>query len=72
MEYKDREKIDYLCKHLAQDIDINRLWPKLLEHQIFNRDDVNIPNWKVCFFIKTTSYFLKKKRQNTFGYFFVN
>jgi hypothetical protein len=47
MEYKDREKIDRLCNQLLQAIDIDRLWPKLLENQVYNRDDVNIPNWQV-------------------------
>ncbi|XP_011500855.1 PREDICTED: caspase-1 isoform X2 [Ceratosolen solmsi marchali] len=46
MEYKDREKIDRLCNQLLQSIDIDKLWPKLLENQVYNRDDVNIPNWQ--------------------------
>ncbi|XP_058794751.1 caspase b-like [Phymastichus coffea] len=64
MEYKDREKIDYLCDDLLKDIDITRLWPELLKNKVYNRDDVNIPNWQknlsnpntvreICFTIKT-------------------
>lgn len=52
MEYKDREKIDYLCSELIQDIDIEKLWPALLVNQIYNRDDVNVPNWEVNLFCK--------------------
>ncbi|OXU20628.1 hypothetical protein TSAR_006461 [Trichomalopsis sarcophagae] len=46
MELKDRQKIDHLCNQLLPSLDIERLWPKLLEHKVYNRDDVNIPNWQ--------------------------
>ena len=49
MEHRDREKIDHLCDQLLESLDIDRLWPRLLENRIYNRDDVNIPNWQVCF-----------------------
>ncbi|KAJ8676110.1 hypothetical protein QAD02_011896 [Eretmocerus hayati] len=46
MDRKDRDKIDYLCDHLLPKLDIEKLWPRLLENRIFNRDDVNISTWQ--------------------------
>lgn len=47
MEQEDRNRIDLSCKNVVPKIDMIKLWPKLLEHKIYNRDDVNIPRWTV-------------------------
>nr|XP_031847606.1 caspase-3 isoform X2 [Nomia melanderi] len=46
MNQKHRDVIDMYCEILVPRININTLWPKLLENKIFNRDDVNVPRWK--------------------------
>lgn len=46
MDQKHRETIDLYCKDIVPRINIIKLWPKLVENQIFNRDDVNISRWK--------------------------
>ncbi|XP_014470769.1 PREDICTED: caspase-3-like [Dinoponera quadriceps] len=46
MEQKDRDKIDLHCDKVVPKIKITKLWPKLLEHKIYNLDDVNIPQWE--------------------------
>lgn len=47
MNQKHRETLDLCCEKIIPKINIIRLWPKLLENKIFNRDDVNISRWKV-------------------------
>nr|XP_033339323.1 caspase Dronc-like [Megalopta genalis] len=46
MNQNHRETIDFYCEHIVSRINLNTLWPKLLENKIFNRDDVNVPRWK--------------------------
>ncbi|XP_078033623.1 death regulator Nedd2-like caspase isoform X2 [Augochlora pura] len=46
MNQNHRETIDRYCEHIVPRINLNSLWPKLLENKIFNRDDVNVPRWK--------------------------
>lgn len=45
MNDEHRERIDLCCEQLITRIDLIKLWPKLLQHGIFNWDDVNIPVW---------------------------
>lgn len=47
MNQKHRDVIDMCCEIIVPRINLNTLWPKLLENKIFNRDDVNVPRWKV-------------------------
>ncbi|KAK9302737.1 hypothetical protein QLX08_005356 [Tetragonisca angustula] len=46
MNQKHRETLDSCCEKIIPKINIIRLWPKLLENKVFNRDDVNISRWK--------------------------
>lgn len=46
MNIEHRKRIDINCDKIVPKINIFKLWPKLLENEIFNRDDVNIPRWK--------------------------
>ncbi|XP_017764641.1 PREDICTED: caspase-3 [Eufriesea mexicana] len=46
MNQKHRETIDLCCQDIVPKINIVKLWPKLFENKIFNRDDVNISHWK--------------------------
>ncbi|XP_032683333.1 caspase Dronc [Odontomachus brunneus] len=45
MEQKHRDIIDIYSDKIVQRIDMLKLFPKLLEHRIYNPDDVNIPKW---------------------------
>lgn len=49
MNEKDRQKIDLSCDTIADEVDMNILWVRLLENKIFNFDDCNIPTWKENF-----------------------
>ncbi|CAK9827133.1 Caspase Dronc [Anthophora retusa] len=46
MNQKHRETLDSCYMDIVPKINIIKLWPKLLEHKLFNRDDVNVPRWK--------------------------
>ncbi|XP_046144715.1 caspase-1-like [Osmia bicornis bicornis] len=54
MNQKHRDTIDLYCEDIVPRINVNKLWPKLLENKVFNRDDVNIPRWKKSFTDKAT------------------
>lgn len=56
MNQKHRDTIDLYCEDIVPRINLNKLWPKLLENKVFNRDDVNIPRWKVKVFAIVTRY----------------
>lgn len=45
MERRHRALLDSYCEDVVSKIDMDKLWPKLLEYKIYNRDDVNIPKW---------------------------
>lgn len=45
MEQSDRARIDFCCDSVTSRIDMTKLWPKLLEHRVYNRDDCNVPRW---------------------------
>lgn len=47
MNQKHREILDMCCEEVIPQINLHNLWPKLFEHKIYNRDDVNIPHWTV-------------------------
>lgn len=47
MNQKHRDAIDSCCEDIVPRINVVKLWPKLLENKVFNRDDVNVPRWKV-------------------------
>lgn len=49
MEQKHRDIIDIHCDEIISRIDMLKLFPKLLEHRIYNPDDVNISHWVVSF-----------------------
>lgn len=49
MDQRDREQIDHCCESIVLKIDMTKLWLKLLENKVYNRDDVNIPQWTVSF-----------------------
>ncbi|XP_076285376.1 death regulator Nedd2-like caspase [Lasioglossum baleicum] len=55
MNQKHRDIIDSYCEDIVPKIDLNTLWPKLLENKIFNRDDVNVPRWKDNLMDKSTA-----------------
>ncbi|XP_053995481.1 putative inactive caspase B [Hylaeus anthracinus] len=68
MNRKHRETIDLYCNYIVPKIDLTKLWPKLLENKVFNRDDVNVVRWKesltdeetirdICLTIKTRGPF---------------
>ncbi|XP_011136833.1 caspase-3 [Harpegnathos saltator] len=63
MEQRDREKIDMCCNEVVPKIKMYRLFPKLLEHKVYNQDDVNIPKWTQSLTDPSTSkdIFLKIK-----------
>lgn len=54
MNQKHREMIDLCCQDVVPKINIIKLWPKLFENKIFNRDDVNISHWKVRTIVQNT------------------
>ncbi|XP_066603203.1 caspase-3-like [Prorops nasuta] len=45
MNSEDRNKIDCHCDEIVALINMRILWPKLLENEIYYRDDVNIFTW---------------------------
>ncbi|XP_076679375.1 death regulator Nedd2-like caspase [Andrena cerasifolii] len=45
MNQKHRDAIDSCCEDIVPRINVVKLWPKLLENKVFNRDDVNVPRW---------------------------
>ncbi|KAK2583366.1 hypothetical protein KPH14_009359 [Odynerus spinipes] len=49
MNIEHRKRIDIYCDKIVPKINIIKLWPKLLDNEIFNRDDVNISRWKKNF-----------------------
>lgn len=52
METCHRQKLDAWCETLIPYIDMNVLWPFLFENKIYDRDDFNVPVWKVrTFFV---------------------
>ncbi|XP_076645401.1 death regulator Nedd2-like caspase [Halictus rubicundus] len=55
MNQKHRDTIDSYCEDIVPKINLNTLWPKLLENKIFNRDDVNVPRWKDSLMDKSTA-----------------
>lgn len=58
MEQRDRDKIALYCDRIVLKIDMTKLFPKLLEHRIYNPDDVNIPRWKVSFTCALFIYYI--------------
>ncbi|XP_017788772.1 PREDICTED: caspase-6-like [Habropoda laboriosa] len=65
MNQKHRETLDSCYMDIVPRINIIKLLPKLLEHKIFNRDDVNVPRWKKNLTDETTVrdiYFTIKTR----------
>lgn len=46
MNPEDRSKIDLLCNNFVSEVDMEKLWPRLFENKIFNRDDVNVSKWQ--------------------------
>ncbi|XP_076180521.1 death regulator Nedd2-like caspase isoform X2 [Ptiloglossa arizonensis] len=46
MDQKHRDAINSCYEDIVPKINLIRLWPKLLENNVFNRDDVNILRWK--------------------------
>lgn len=50
MNAEHRKRIDLYCDVIVPKINIMKLWPKLLENEIFNIDDINISTWKVNIF----------------------
>ncbi|XP_043518345.1 caspase-9-like [Frieseomelitta varia] len=46
MDQMDRDTLDSCCEEIIPKIDMIQLWPKLLQNQIFNRDDVNVRRWE--------------------------
>ncbi|XP_043518327.1 caspase-6 isoform X1 [Frieseomelitta varia] len=46
MDQKHRETLNSCCEEIIPKINIIKLWPKLLQNKIFNRDDVNISRWE--------------------------
>ena len=49
MNQRDREIINKSCERLIPRIDMEVLWPELLQNRVFNSDDCNIPIWSVSF-----------------------
>ncbi|XP_046836759.1 caspase-3-like [Vespa crabro] len=49
MNQEHRKRIDLYCDIIVPKINIMKLWPKLLENEIFNIDDINISTWKKNF-----------------------
>lgn len=47
MNRKDRDKIDRSVDAMMKILDMTILWPFLLQYEIYNQDDVNIPRWEV-------------------------
>ncbi|XP_060823588.1 caspase-6 [Bombus pascuorum] len=45
MDRKHREILDSCYEDIVPKINIIKLWPKLFENKVFNRDDVNISRW---------------------------
>ncbi|XP_011168320.1 caspase-1 isoform X2 [Solenopsis invicta] len=45
MDRRNREQIERCCESVVPKIDMTKLFPKLLENKVYNRDDVNIPRW---------------------------
>jgi len=58
MDRRDRERIDRHCEEVASKTDMTKLFPKLLENKVYNRDDINILRWTVSCTISL--YVLKK------------
>ncbi|XP_003704195.1 death regulator Nedd2-like caspase [Megachile rotundata] len=54
MNQKHRDTIDLYCQDIVPRINAIKLWPKLLENKVFNRDDVNIPRWEENLMDKAT------------------
>ena len=50
MDYSHRRRLDVLCETLIPHIDMTTLWPYLLQNGIYDRDDVNVPVWRVSTF----------------------
>ncbi|XP_076757715.1 death regulator Nedd2-like caspase [Xylocopa sonorina] len=46
MNEKHREIIDSCYDDVVPNINMDNLWPKLLRNKVFNRDDVNVPDWE--------------------------
>ncbi|XP_076242038.1 death regulator Nedd2-like caspase [Calliopsis andreniformis] len=65
MNQKHREAIDSCYENIVPRLNVIKLWPKLLENKVFNRDDVNIPRWKKALTDEATAqdiYFTIKTR----------
>lgn len=57
MDRKHREILDSCYEDIVPRINIIKLWPKLFENKVFNRDDVNISRWTVRNFLKFPEHF---------------
>ena len=47
MDHSHRRRLDAFCEALIPYIDMTILWPYLIQNRIYDRDDVNVPVWKV-------------------------
>ncbi|XP_026674420.1 caspase Dronc [Ceratina calcarata] len=46
MDQEHRELIDSCCNYIIPNINMEKLWPKLLQNKVYNIEDVNIQHWE--------------------------
>ncbi|XP_043258768.1 caspase-6-like isoform X1 [Colletes gigas] len=70
MNQTHRDIIDSCYESIVPKIDLFKLWPKLLENKVFNRDDVNILRWKKNFADEATvgDVYLTVKTRGPFAF----